>query len=271
MVGFGCGVFVSEEFVARELSDPRPGVSARLIESLACGKSPLLSRRQIGQGNSGAGLDFVILYSVLLKDPVTREPSLDHLNQMFAATWNTLGGHRFRLVLREAVGESNIRHVEWQKVFRRVSDYEEFHRRNAGNPWGRDRVLFTTDASDARAFAGSLYNMLFQYREPLLRFRAVEQEVLKAALGSLTDEELAFALRLKLTTVKKRWASILERVRAVKPDLVPAFEPDGEVRGRQKRHHLIAYLREHLEELRPLVYPRKGARIRKIGDAASEP
>lgn len=267
VVGFGCGVFVSEDFAARELADPRPGVSARVIESLVTGKSALLSRKQVGQGNSGAGLDFIILYSVLRTDPITGDPSVEHLNRMFAAVWQTLAGYRFRVILREAVGEANIRHVEWQKVFRRVSDYGEFHSRNPGNSWGRDRVLFTMDESDASAVAGSLYHVLFQYREPVLRFRGAEQEILKAALGGLTDEELAIALRLKLTTVKKRWASILDRVRAIKPDLVPGYDQDGEVRGRQKRHHLIAYLREHLEELRPMAYPRRGAVIEKTGAA----
>ena len=82
--------------------------------------------------------------------------------------------------------------------------------------------------------------------------RDADQELLLAALDGLTDNELSQVLGLKLPALKKRWASLFERVRRVRPDLVPHPESDAvETRGPQKRHRLLAYLRDHPEELRP--------------------
>src|SRR5262249_55182352 len=65
IAGCGMGVFVSREFAGREIQEPRPGLNARIIESIASPtrqKPVILDRGEIGQGNAGAGLDFVNLY-----------------------------------------------------------------------------------------------------------------------------------------------------------------------------------------------------------------
>ncbi len=75
-----------------------------------------------------------------------------------------------------------------------------------------------------------------------------------APLG-LTDAELGRALHAALATVKKRWASIYDRVGSVDPDLLlgaaQAVPSEGR-RGPEKRRRLLGYLRQHLEELRPV-------------------
>jgi len=64
-------------------------------------------------------------------------------------------------------------------------------------------------------------------------------------------------LGLSLTGVKKRWISVFERTIDVRPDLFPGLDRlyldgnDGQKRGRQKRHHVLTYVRSHPEELRP--------------------
>ena len=70
-----------------------------------------------------------------------------------------------------------------------------------------------------------------------------------------TDEELSGELGISLSTVKKTWRSIYDRVAACLPELIPSnSQPNGDAskRGRDKKQHLIAYLREHPEELRPV-------------------
>ena len=95
--------------------------------------------------------------------------------------------------------------------------------------------------------------MLFTYLEPVMRLRDTDQELLLAALDGLTDGQLADVLDLKLPALKKRWASLFDRVGRVRPDLVPQSDRETpDTRGPQKRHRLLAYLREHPEELRPL-------------------
>ena len=66
------------------------------------------------------------------------------------------------------------------------------------------------------------------------------------------DEELSQQLKLSIGTLKKRWEMIFDSVSTVLPQLFPATGPAEErIRGKQKRHHILAYVREHPEELRP--------------------
>jgi hypothetical protein len=70
-----------------------------------------------------------------------------------------------------------------------------------------------------------------------------------AALAGGTDDEIGRALGLTRDAVKARWRSTLARIGEAMRDLVT----DGGIgasRGPQKRHRVIAYVREHFEELR---------------------
>jgi DNA-binding CsgD family transcriptional regulator len=98
----------------------------------------------------------------------------------------------------------------------------------------------------------------FQYRRPVLGLARSEQRLLVLAAQGGTDVELAAELRISLSAVKKTWSSIYRRVAVNDFDLFPREEPDrgGDAqtdRGREKKHKLIAYTREHPEELRPHV------------------
>jgi hypothetical protein len=117
------------------------------------------------------------------------------------------------------------------------------------------RALGVVERADALAVPGSVGAMLFTYREPVLRFRNADQQLLSAALRGLTDEESARTMGLTLPAVKKRWASVFDHVARGKPELLPGLEDglDRQTRGPQKRHYLLAYLREHPEELRPVA------------------
>jgi hypothetical protein len=71
----------------------------------------------------------------------------------------------------------------------------------------------------------------------------------EAAHGG-TDEELADQLGISLSAVKKAWGSIYHRAADCVPEL--RFNvAEGGSRGKEKKQRLLAYLREHPEELRP--------------------
>jgi hypothetical protein len=65
------------------------------------------------------------------------------------------------------------------------------------------------------------------------------------------------------------WRSVYRRVAARDPDLIPDdSQADGEPskRGRSKKQHLMAYLREHFQELRPVsrkILEQRSARTRR--------
>ena len=84
-------------------------------------------------------------------------------------------------------------------------------------------------------------------------FQVNEQDVLKRALLSETDEEIADSLNLSPVTVKKRWQTIYEKVAAIDPALLEgASEPEmAENKPKQRRRFLLQSLKEHPEEMWP--------------------
>lgn len=102
---------------------------------------------------------------------------------------------------------------------------------------------------------GSWAGTLFSHEPPLFGFSASEQRLLLTALGGGTDEYLSNQLGISLSAVKKTWRSIYERVSVCIPELSSRTlraESCKLDRGREKKQHLLAYLREHPEELRPV-------------------
>jgi hypothetical protein len=101
---------------------------------------------------------------------------------------------------------------------------------------------------------GAWVSSSFFYQPPRAGFSRSEQRLLLAALGGGTDEELADSLRISISAIKKTWHSIYERVGACLPEVLPSSEADAEPsgRGKAKKQHLLAYVRDHPEELRPV-------------------
>jgi hypothetical protein len=112
----------------------------------------------------------------------------------------------------------------------------------------------TRDMVDRRDRAASWVGSVFDYHSPILRFSPSEQRLLTCALTGVTDEQLAGALGISVSGVKKMWISIHRRVEESMPDLIPeshSLEVPTNSRGKEKCRRLLAYLRDHPEELRP--------------------
>jgi hypothetical protein len=99
---------------------------------------------------------------------------------------------------------------------------------------------------------------MYRYQEPVLRLSPAEQNLLAAALSGKTDAELSAVLGLSIEAIKKRWMSIFDRVDEFKADILTRTDEDSDGRGPQKRHRVVAYVRNHPEELRPFAWDRKG-------------
>ena len=102
------------------------------------------------------------------------------------------------------------------------------------------------------SWVGSLF---VNYAPPQFCFSRSEQRLLSLALEGGTDEELSDELCVSLFAVKKTWRVIYDRVGACWPELVPSNEQADTLiqdRGKQKKQRLLAYLRKHPEELRPV-------------------
>ena len=243
IVACGMGVFVTREFADREISDPRPGLNSRIIAGVAAGELVLLSRAEIGEGNAGEGLDFVNMYGTW-RDGIMNSDQLAEVHALLGTSFvEHFAGYRFNRVLKEAIGESRIALARATGTYRLLAEFPE-----------SESALAVVTRETALTAPYSAAATIYRYREPVLRLRPAEQELLSAALSGKTDAELSAELGLSVEAIKKRWLSIFERVEQFKRDILSQAEGDSDGRGPQKRHRVVAYIRSHPEELRPFSW-----------------
>ena len=262
ILGFGASVYVVPEFVDAQLANPQPGLNARLVKCIDAAEPVVLNEKGIRHQNTYAGLDMVIFYGCW-RNCVPPE-SLREMQMLLATAFVEKHiGHRHNRFLYEATNETDRIFMRDSHVYRFVSHFDDFHRQNSGNTWNRDRSLGIATRAEALSVPGSAMAMLFHYHEPKLRLHDSDQELLSAALTGLTDRELAEKLDLKVGAVKKRWLALFGRIADAHPNLLPLqeIENGGNGRGPQKRHHVLAYIRTHPEELRPMLSMRRSSKL----------
>lgn len=240
IVGCGMGVFVSPAFADREIANPQPGLNARIITGITSGKPILLSRDAIGAGNAGDGLDFVNLYGTW-RDGILNADQLAEVQALLGLGFvEQLAGYHFNRVLKETIGAARIDFARATGTYRLLAEFPEY-----------DSALVVVSRDSALAAPYSAGAAIYRYRAPVLRLRPAEQALLAEALSGKTDAELSASLGLSLEATKKRWLSVFARVGQFKPEILSESRADGDVRGPQKRHRIVAYIRSHPEELRP--------------------
>ena len=243
IVACGMGVFVTKEFADRETKTPRPGLNSRIIAAVASGDSPLLSRAQIATGNAGDGIDFVNMYG-MWREGIMNADQLSEVQALLGTSFvEHFAGYRFHRVLKEAVGQSSIALARATGTYRIVAEFKKTE--SALAVATRESVL-TAPYSVAAA--------LYRYQTPELHLRPAEQNLLAAALVGKTDAELSEELGLSIEAIKKRWMSIFDRIDEFKPEILSRAGADSDGRGPQKRHRVVAYIRNHPEELRPFSW-----------------
>jgi hypothetical protein len=251
IVGCGMGVFVRPSFADREIREPRPGLNDRIIASVIASitssrinseETVVLDRGEIGEGNAGSGLDFVNLYGTW-REGVLKPVELAEVQGLLGTGFaEQFGGFRFNRVLKEAVGQDQIELARVTGTYRVIAEYPE-----------AARALVVVTPESAMRAPYSVAAPLYRYRTPVLRLRPAEQQLMAAALSGKTDAELSQQLGMTVEATKKRWLSIFDRVGQFKPEILSPAE-DGEGRGPQKRHRIVAYVRKHPEELRPYAW-----------------
>jgi len=243
IVGCGMGVFVARAFADREIANPRPGLNSRIISAVASGESIVLSRAQIGDGNAGDGLDFVNMYGTW-REGIMNANELAEVQALLGTSFvEHFGGYRFNRVLKEAIGDSNIALAGATGTYRLVAEFKE-----------SASALVAVTRESVMTAPYSVAARMYRYQEPVLRLRAAEQRLLAAALGGKTDAELSADLGLSVEAIKKRWLSVFDRIDQFKPEILNKSAADGDGRGPQKRHRVVAYIRTHPEELRPFSW-----------------
>jgi hypothetical protein len=255
--GVGVGVFVRDEFI-RELKATRQcWCGPELVKRVLSRNSPVLSDKEVREANSGEGLNELV-WETLTLESHSKRADVYHL---MGRTYIQI--HRgFRLKEMITSQAESPERLQWAidagglywdpKAARYVKSLKNGSGQFVQNP---HIVGITRELELGRP--GSWVGTLFDYQPPRFYFSAGEQRMLNRAISDPTgtNPTLAKILGVSLPTVKKMWLSIYERASENAPELIAGNVEVGtkNKRGKEKRRHLLAYLQEHPEELRPVA------------------
>jgi hypothetical protein len=249
----GVAVFVRDSFL-HELKRAPFWLGPELTERVVRRESPVLTPRELRAANSTDGLNLVT-WAGCIRPAFVSESALYRV--MMQAFIENHRGFLWKEVIANQM-ESEARLLWTLETGGRLWDprtarYLDSRPQRPGDVIARPHVVGVTRSMELGR-PGSWVGALFSYQPPSCGLRPSEQRLLAAALNGATDEELSDALGVSVSTVKKTWASAYERAAANLPKWLPdGHSGDGHEakRGKEKKRRLLAYVREHREELRP--------------------
>jgi hypothetical protein len=264
---FGVTAIVGDDFL-RELKTPPhfwlgPGLTMRIMS----GESPLLTGKQVREANSRDGLNLVCWEAGCRVEYETNSEVQRYMMSDFIQVHR---GYRWKEVISSQSWSAD--HLEfvlrtgghlWDPL---ACGYTSTLRTDPGEIVSKPHIVGTTRGLELERqgkWAGSWVGALFDYHPPMLGLNRSQQRLLSCALPGATDEHLAETLGTSLPAVKKTWVSIYRRVEDHLPELIPdplRSDLPASGRGREKRRCVLAYLREHPEELRPISRPSREGR-----------
>ena len=255
IVSFGATVFVTDEFCSEARLTLPPYLGVELARRYLSRQLPVLSRERIAQANADDGLNVVMCFEGWGEDGYAFEQILAIREKQSEAFSLALHGYHIKEFLTDPVGRETL---QWMldAGARLRRDYSNYFRKNPFlKPESSQRpCLVGLTKEEALVHPGSNVASLFIYTAPRFHFSQSQRTLLQHALMGQTCEKLATSLCLSPWTVKKRWQAIYDRVMDVDRELLPppiAYGARGSSRGAERRRHLLNYLRQHLEELRP--------------------
>jgi DNA-binding CsgD family transcriptional regulator len=252
LLGLGGIVFLTEEFVARAKKPPHFWIAPELMRELLGGKQPHLSDLNIKADNSSEGLT-VYSWPLGFRHEYLLLP--EFMLFLLSSFLEELRGYKIREYLGQATEVEGTRATMNSGAILLTS-----RGRFSELPAGEEELLLSNPhlmvitREQALKHPGSWSSALFMYNPPIIGFSRSEQRLLEQALRGAPDEEVATTLKISLSAVKKAWRSVYDRVERSGVGILPSGTEEVESgdRGKGKKHRLLAYVREHPEELRPI-------------------
>lgn len=244
--------FISDEFATDLITPPLKWIGPELVNRCLRGREPVLSDSEVRHANSTDGLNILVW-------PTGPRSDFENLSELFkgsqAIFFDTYRGFNIKRLQTQATHPVEmLMAVNSGAWYLRDTDSTRFQsfQEPAESIFRKPHMLEVTRDVAAEQ-PGSWASLFFAYRKPVIGFTRSEQRLLSAALQGGTDGELSELLGLSLSAVKKTWASIYLRVQSRKPSdaKIELYENVEGDRGKEKKQKLLAYLREHPEELRP--------------------
>jgi DNA-binding NarL/FixJ family response regulator len=273
LLGVGGIAFLNDEFVNQAKKPPYFWIAPTLTHRLLEGIAPILSDTEVCKKNTLEGLT-VFSWPLGFRGEYLLHP--EFLNYLMGSFIAEVRGYN----LKEYLGQ--MTEVEAARAtLHSGAVLLTINGRYSELPQGDEKQLlssphlFVITRERALQQVGAWSSSLFIYSPPIIGFSRGEQRLLEQALRSFNDEELAKELEISVSAVKKAWSSVYERVDRSDVGILPSNSDESENggRGKGKRHRLLAYIREHPEELRPISMKllRKGRKGANPDQQRNEP
>lgn len=253
--GVGVSVFVNDDFMREVKTPPLFWVGPELARRIARGNSPVMTGRALRDANVRGGLNLLTWEGCIRSEDAKRadiynKVVLAFIEEHQGFLWKEIIGAQAQSaemlgnMLKSGGALYSVHKGCW------VDPSERELREADGKPH-----LIGLNREMALSRPGSWVGGLFDYEPPRCAFSRSEQRLLFSALGGETDEQLSRALGISRSSIKKAWHSIYDRVARSLPELFRGEsrrDTSMSERGKEKKHRLLSYLREHPEELRPV-------------------
>lgn len=247
-------VFVTDKFVEWAKSAVGPWMIRTAANSLPDGSSPLCSAAEVEEGCTERGRLNSLVTRWAHGNTWMSEEYRQCVHEFRQRTFfNMTRGYRFGQILCESVGAMAVKQAQGAG-FGLWTDYDEYYRANPPAPPDERRpYLSGITREEAVEVAGSLMSHFFAYQPRRFGFTADEREVVHYAMMGCTETATADATDNSVNRIKYLWGVLYDKVDAIDPALFASLRGDKAPtnrRGAEKRRLLLAYLRDHPEELR---------------------
>ena len=257
--GFSC--YFGDALRERYFENPFPCLFAHAMERTAAGavNEVMLPREEVAkrQRQGPPRLDLLVLSWLLDSYDASSDDTWQLMFQGYAMMDRFLTGVRLRSFVHE--GEARNRTLFEATGYARLIDFSAMPEADCGVcPEEEDPRTIMHGISmvedHRRNRIDSPVARMFAFREPFLELTDRQKMVLDLALEGYRDSEIARFLDLSPNAVRMRWRGIYEKMQAALPGIFNEREDGGQGRrGQEKRRIAIHYIREHPEEIRPML------------------
>lgn len=253
LLGAGVSVFVSDAFLHEIKTPPLSWIGPEIVHRISRRDSPVLTDRQLREANTRGGLNLVGWHAVTSIENARR---VEVLNFIFGSFIELHRGFLIKELIGQADSPMGVEAIANSGGGFFDPALGRFIDSLPASPEEIVNIPHVMGETREMAFAKPwlLGTSMFSYQRPVFAFRRSEQRLLAAALQGGTDEDLAEELDVSLSFVRRTWLSIYGRVGTCLPGFfAEELNENGRSgRGKRKKYRLLAYVRDHPEELRPL-------------------
>lgn len=239
----GASAFVTDDAITEFLTGEKPMGSLDMLLKAGRGEGGILAREaDIAEGNAGGGLNLLVIGFAHRYD----NPEDPRCRALLARAIGHFVEAHSGFLLKQAAREDPepIATVLISSGMREIRRYRLGELEFAVTHRRRDDAL--------PIFPDSITAQIFAHTPPIIRFSPAQRTLLEFAGEGLTDEDIASTMAISINTVKRMWKLIYERVEERAPQVIGARQAGAaHVRGAERRRHLMSYLKQHPQELRP--------------------